>query len=295
MKVGGWRCERGPRTLPSSLLFTFFHSLSSLLSPTSNANTFSHSLSLSPIPSPVLSPSLLFSPSRSLPLSCSLPLARSHSLALSLPLALSFPLALSSVLLSSALLSPACSQLPTPYLPHRSSLFMMQTCSGSSKDPSPCTCSSFTPKPPPKENKCSSCGHRQSAHNDRAPNKYVKRLLKNIATTAVHEEARKETVQGFRPQHSSTATSVRIFPLQVLSTSILFCLLDYLKGKGKGKTTTRRASQRITSSSSGHIKIGRIIVFPCGSEVRISSLISVVFFIANTHDLNLMAPPSEFE
>ena len=91
---------------------------------------------------------------------------------------------------------------------------MMQACSGSPKDSSPCTCSSFAPRPPPKEKKCSSCGHRRSAHNDCAPksdsnNKYVKRLLKNITATAVHEEARKETVQGFRPQQASGTVTVR--------------------------------------------------------------------------------------
>ena len=87
----------------------------------------------------------------------------------------------------------------------------MQTCTGSSKDPVHCPCHRFAPKPPPKDSRCDSCGHRRSAHQDNAPSvggdKYVKQLLKNMAATAVHEEARKETLQGFRPREP-----VRIFP-----------------------------------------------------------------------------------
>ena len=82
----------------------------------------------------------------------------------------------------------------------------MSSCSGSFKDLLPCTCISFTPKNPPKENRCSGCGHRQSAHTT-GPNKYVEHILKNIATTAVHEEARKETTQGFCPKTLSNKVS----------------------------------------------------------------------------------------
>jgi len=138
----------------------------------------------------------------------------------------------------------------------------MPTCSGSSKSPGvPCICTSFIPRSPPKENKCNICGHRRSAHTDHtdstsgASGKYVNRLLKNIVATAVHEEARKETIQGFRPrpqQYSSTTTAT-------VST------ISSQKGKGKN---TRRTSTRITSTqSSGNVKIGRIIIFPCGAEV----------------------------
>ena len=96
----------------------------------------------------------------------------------------------------------------------------MQTCTGSTKDPAHCPCTRFTPKPPPKDGRCDSCGHRRSAHEDSAPNannKYVERLLKNMAATAVHEDARKETLQGFRPQES--VDPVRVFPSSPLPLS----------------------------------------------------------------------------
>lgn len=145
-----------------------------------------------------------------------------------------------------------------PHLPQYYSplLFLsMPTCSGSSKSPGmPCVCASFVPRSPPKENKCDICGHRRSAHTDNTTSntgKYVNRLLKNIAVTAVHEEARKETIQGFRPRQPSNTTTATAMSIQ----------------KGKGKNT-RRTSTRITSSqSSGNVKIGRIIIFPCGVEV----------------------------
>ena len=123
----------------------------------------------------------------------------------------------------------------------------MPTCLGSSKSPGAlCICTSFVPKSPPKENKCDICGHRRSAHTDDAPNtngKYFNRLLKNIAATAVHEEARKETIQGFRPrQHSSTvaaSTTTTSTMRTLLSLHRPFTLLIHsfvvLIPKGEGK------------------------------------------------------------
>ena len=98
-----------------------------------------------------------------------------------------------------------CATLSTP-----ASIPIMPTCARSSKEPGiPCLCTSFVPRPPPKVGKCKICGHRHSSHVDNPPgssSKYLSRLLKNIDATAVHEEARKETNQGFHPQQSSSST-----------------------------------------------------------------------------------------
>ena len=176
--------------------------------------------------------------------------------------------------------SPA--RLPFP-------LSIMQTCSGSSKDPgAPCTCTSFVPKPPPKENKCNVCRHRRSAHTDSAPNansKYVKRLLKNITATAVHDEARKEMVQGFRPRQPSSAVTTPPVSILLCTDPSLYSFICGLrsqspKGKGKGKAI-RRTSTRVTSGQSspgsGNVKIGRIVIFPCGTEVSIACQRSAIF------------------
>jgi len=93
------------------------------------------------------------------------------------------------------------------------SFSMPTTCTGSVKDRTTCTCTLFIPRKS-KATKCKSCGHRQSLHLDiptpshgaeaaattTVPdNKYVSRLFKSFEATAVHESARKETLQGFRP------------------------------------------------------------------------------------------------
>ena len=97
----------------------------------------------------------------------------------------------------------------------------MQTCTGSSKSPAPCLCTVFTARPPPKEDKCEVCRHHRSAHVESPPkvdNKYVERLLKSMNTTAVHEEARKEMAEGFRPEKPpATLGHVRISILRLCS------------------------------------------------------------------------------
>ena len=99
---------------------------------------------------------------------------------------------------SSSLPPPAAS--PNPLRTSQSRHSNMQTCSGSkARDSAPCPCTSFAAKPPPKDSRCNSCGHRRSAHQD-APssdNKYVQRLLNGLAATAIHKEAQKETLEGF--------------------------------------------------------------------------------------------------
>ena len=146
----------------------------------------------------------------------------------------------------------------------------MQTCTGSkAKDSAPCSCTSFMPRPPPKDGRCDTCGHRRSAHQE-APgtdNKYVQRLLKGLAATAVHEEAQKETLEGFRPKKqvrlclSPTGRHPHLPPSQ--------------PSNPKGKSSIRRSSARIAtghqSPSSGSVKIGRVVVFPCGLEVLSTS------------------------
>ena len=119
----------------------------------------------------------------------------------------------------------------------------MPTCAGSSKEPGiPCLCTSFIPRPPPKVGKCEICGHRRSSHVDNPPgsnSKYLSRLLKNIDATAVHEEARKETNQGFRPQQSSSTVALPDIgstpPLVVRSMRTISVTIFTLKGQGQGK------------------------------------------------------------
>lgn len=92
---------------------------------------------------------------------------------------------------------------------------MPTICTGSTKDRSACTCTLFIVKSS-KKTKCKGCGHRQASHTDvpahlpqevetlprteAMENKYVSRLFKSLEATSVHEDARKEMLQGFRPR-----------------------------------------------------------------------------------------------
>ena len=111
-------------------------------------------------------------------------------------------------LFTSVILFPSFAPLSVHYV-----LYLMPTCTGSSKDSGTlCTCTSFVPRSPPKEGKCKVCGHRRSAHLDStsgsSSSKYIERLLKNIEATAIHEEARKETIEGFRPHRPCSTVSL---------------------------------------------------------------------------------------
>jgi hypothetical protein len=132
--------------------------------------------------------------------------------------------------------------LPSSFYLHHPPLLpllpMMQSCSGSSRDSSPCMCTSFTSRPPPKENKCNTCGHRRSTHTDNTPNvngKYIKRLLQNMTATAVHEEARKETIQGFRPEQPSSTPASTVCILPYLFASTVYFIHSFVVCKGKGE------------------------------------------------------------
>ena len=196
-----------------------------------------------------------------LTLSLSPPLTSSLRVSFSLCLPLSSPPSLS--IPADPLLDSLLTTSHSPSTP------AMQNCTGSkAKDSAPCPCTSFAPRPPPKDGRCDSCGHQRSAHLE-APssdNKYVQRLLKGLAATAVHEEARKETLDGFRPKKQVRLLSPR---------SRHPHLPPPQPNNPKGKASIRRSSARIATGyqppRSGSVKIGRIVVFPCGVEVPSTS------------------------
>ncbi|KAF9643389.1 hypothetical protein BDM02DRAFT_3191711 [Thelephora ganbajun] len=140
---------------------------------------------------------------------------------------------------------------------------MLVTCIGSSKNQASCTCTQFTPWKS-KEAKCKGCGHRLGSHLDTPTlshatetpattavpeNKYIGRLFNSLKATAVHETARKEMLEGFRPPSppANPTPSTRVT---------------------KGKVKARRASTRVRSQSAtvGTVKFGRIVIFPCGDQ-----------------------------
>jgi hypothetical protein len=124
-------------------------------------------------------------------------------------------------------LHPPPSPLPLP--PHRlcppiAFYTMPMTCAGLLKDNTACTCRLFIARRS-KETKCKTCGHRQALHSDipatshsanppmttEAPeNKYVNRLAKSLEASSVHESARKEMLQGFRPRPQPVKVSTPI-------------------------------------------------------------------------------------
>jgi len=101
---------------------------------------------------------------------------------------------------------------------------MPTTCAGSQKNGDSCDCTLFVPKSNGK--RCKSCGHRRVSHSNiptppsqdantnitvaprQEPSKYVNRLFRSLEATAVHENARRETLQGFRPQPSSAIVCI---------------------------------------------------------------------------------------
>lgn len=95
-------------------------------------------------------------------------------------------------------------------------------CDGSSDEDVDCGCMSFAPKKSRKLT-CKHCGHHQASHSNPAPtqsrehtavaatqqghDKYVDRLMRSLDASAVHDEARRETLQGFRPTPSASVSS----------------------------------------------------------------------------------------
>ena len=92
-------------------------------------------------------------------------------------------------------------------------------CTGSSRSLGTCPCPAFVPKKS-KQTRCKTCGHRMVSHLDdpapsqdelspaEAPGKYVGRLLRSLKSTAVHDVARKETLEGFRPPPHQSAVRI---------------------------------------------------------------------------------------
>lgn len=158
-----------------------------------------------------VSPSFLPSPSQvSL---FSIPLLFS-SLSLALPT--SFP--------PYPLITPFHRSFLTTLTPRPISTLSSALCTGLQNDSNGCDCSLFVPKKL-KAHRCKACGHHLISHPKSSPSplslalpldtnpatatikqdhsKYVTRLLKSFEATAVHEDARKETLQSFRPPPSA--------------------------------------------------------------------------------------------
>lgn len=106
---------------------------------------------------------------------------------------------------------------------------MPTTCTGSSKDDASCVCTQFIAKKS-KGSKCKTCGHRLTSHLDTpapqdaegmvtrgAEGVYVNRLFKSLGATAVHEAARKETLQGFRPPPTQDKVCISYFALHFIN------------------------------------------------------------------------------
>lgn len=95
-------------------------------------------------------------------------------------------------------------QTLAPPTPGPSAHTMPLICSGGSEESGDCDCKSFVPKKS-KKSKCKTCGHRLNLHSDppttnnKGQSKYVTHLVHSLDASAVHEVARKETLQGFRP------------------------------------------------------------------------------------------------
>ena len=126
------------------------------------------------------------------------------------------------------LLSPPTQRLPSHsfYFPIptilRVSLLMSSICLGSSDEDVGCDCVLFVAKRS-KKSRCKHCHHRQASHSDppvtppqehiaiaatqQDHNKYVDRLARTLKASAVHEKARRETLQGFRPTPSTSVST----------------------------------------------------------------------------------------
>ena len=125
------------------------------------------------------------------------------------------------------------SLLPLDISPPSHSFFLLSTapwvsppmpsiCLGSSDDDVDCDCTLFVSRRS-KRPGCKRCGHDQAFHSDSTAtrsqehpavaatqegrNKYVDRMIKSLATPAVHENARRETLQGFRPTPTTLVRS----------------------------------------------------------------------------------------
>lgn len=110
-------------------------------------------------------------------------------------------------------LPPHSFSFPIPTIP-QVSLLMPSICLGSSDEDVGCDCVLFVPKRS-RKSRCKHCKHPQTSHSDSPAtqshehvalaatqqdhNKYVDRLAKSLKASAVHDKARRETLQGFRP------------------------------------------------------------------------------------------------
>ena len=124
-------------------------------------------------------------------------------------------------------------------------------CTGSSKDNATCACTLFVARKS-KGMKCKTCGHRLTSHigasvptpdikpiegSTAADNKYVNRLFRSLGATSVHETARKEMVEGFRPTSSGNVCCVfysLLIPLTVFTPTAYF---KEIEGQGNHQTT----------------------------------------------------------
>lgn len=111
--------------------------------------------------------------------------------------------------------------------PAPSDLIMSPTCAGSSSDSDSCDCTSFVPRKS-KKSRCNDCGHRQTHHPDSTADHdnnptassssgkiYVDRVFRSLEGSAVHERARKETLQGFRPQASKNVCFIITYAIRI--------------------------------------------------------------------------------
>ena len=117
--------------------------------------------------------------------------------------------------------SPPTFLFPLPSTAPWVSHLMPSICHGSSDEDVDCDCTSFISRRSGRPG-CKHCGHDQASHSDSTAtrskehptiaatqqdrDKYVDRMVRSLATSAVHDKARKETLQGFRPTPTASVS-----------------------------------------------------------------------------------------
>jgi hypothetical protein len=159
---------------------------------------------------------------------------------------------------------------------------MPSICLGSSDEDVDCDCAVFVSRRSGRSG-CKRCGHDQASHSDstatgsrehptiaatqRDRDKYVDRMVRSLATSAVHDKARRETLQGFRPTPTASVSPPIAHPFRYQLTPHI-CAPSAMFHPPRGRRSPGRPPARSLSRARRRMQLSLVELYFSHVETR---------------------------